>query len=131
MTAPVAFAFADPARRTWLAVSKDASYYHVVTPTPDDAQLITDGLRHKGQLSCTCAGGRYRGTCYVVVSCEAIESAAAAPSPYVHDFGECQGPCVYCAAEQAESAGDAPPASEGNWFDAPAGAGEDVEAFRG
>jgi hypothetical protein len=76
MTPPVVFAFADPARRTWLALNRAGDGYHVVTPTPDDAQLITDGLRHKGQLSCSCAGGRYRGTCYVVVSCEAIESAA-------------------------------------------------------
>jgi hypothetical protein len=76
MTPPVVFAFADPARRTWLALNRAGDAYHVVTPTPDDAQLITDGLRHKGQLSCSCAGGRFRGTCYVVVSCEAIESAA-------------------------------------------------------
>jgi hypothetical protein len=74
MTPPVVFAFADPARRTWLALNRDQTGYHVVTPTPDDAQLITDGLRRQGQLSCTCAGGRYRGTCYVTVACEALEA---------------------------------------------------------
>lgn len=78
MTPPVVFAFADPARRTWLALNRAGDAYHVVTPTPDDAQLITDGLRHKGQLSCSCAGGRYRGTCYVTVACEAIEAGPAA-----------------------------------------------------
>jgi hypothetical protein len=74
VTPPVVFAFADPARRTWLALNRAGDAFHVVTPTPDDAQLITDGLRHKGQLSCSCAGGRYRGTCYVTVACEAIEA---------------------------------------------------------
>lgn len=77
MTPPVVFAFADPARRTWLALNRASDAFHIVTPTPDDAQLITDGLRHKGQLSCSCAGGRYRGTCYVTVACEAIEAAAS------------------------------------------------------
>jgi hypothetical protein len=76
MTPPVVFAFADPARRTWLALNRAGDAYHVVTPTPDDAQLITDGLRHRGQLSCSCAGGRYRGSCYVTVACEAIEAVA-------------------------------------------------------
>jgi len=81
MTPPVAFAFADPARRTWLALNRAGDAFHIVTPTPDDAQLITDGLRHKGQLSCSCAGGRYRGSCYVTVACEAIESVAAGVEP--------------------------------------------------
>lgn len=76
MTPPITFAFADPARRTWLALNRAGDAFHIVTPTPDDAQLITDGLRHKGQLSCSCAGGRYRGTCYVTVACEAIEGSS-------------------------------------------------------
>ena len=76
MTPPVVFAFADPARRTWLALNRAGDAFHIVTPTPDDAQLITDGLRHKGQLSCSCAGGRYRGSCYVTVACEAIEGSS-------------------------------------------------------
>jgi len=91
MTPPVAFAFADPARRTWLALNRAGDAFHIVTPTPDDAQLITDGLRHKGQLSCSCAGGRYRGTCYVTVACEAIEQ--------VHHVGD----------------------PDPNWFDGPPG----------
>lgn len=78
MSGPVVFVFADPLRRTWLALNSSNSGYHVVTPTPDDAQLIVDGLRHVGQLSCSCAGGRYRGSCYVTKSCEAIEASMAA-----------------------------------------------------
>lgn len=100
MTAPVVFAFADPARRTWLALNRGGDAYHVVTPTPDDAQLITDGLRHKDQLSCSCAGGRYRGTCYVTVACEALE---AAPRP----------------SAATNSRGSA--TNEPTWFDAPPG----------
>lgn len=73
MSGPVVFVFADPPRRTWLALNSAGDGYHVVTPTPDDAQLIVDGLRHVGQLSCTCAGGRYRGSCYVTKEAEAIE----------------------------------------------------------
>jgi hypothetical protein len=107
MTPPVVFAFADPARRTWLALNRAGDAYHVVTPTPDDAQLITDGLRRKGQLSCSCAGGRYRGSCYVTVACEAIEAT-----------GELAG-------SQRVISG------ESTWFDSPDGAGEEVEAFRG
>jgi hypothetical protein len=80
MSPPVVFAFADPARRTWLALNRAGDAYHVVTPTPDDAQLITDGLRRQGQLSCSCAGGRYRGSCYVTVACEALEATPVATS---------------------------------------------------
>jgi hypothetical protein len=112
VTPPVVFAFADPARRTWLALNRDQTAYHVVTPTPDDAQLITDGLRHKDQLSCSCAGGRYRGTCYVTAACEAIEAGPAAPS-------------------DAEIRHERLAEGEPTWFDAPTGAGEEVEAFRG
>jgi hypothetical protein len=103
VTPPVVFAFADPARRTWLALNRSGDAYHVVTPTPDDAQLITDGLRHKGQLSCSCAGGRYRGSCYVTVACEAIE--------------------LIETAADAAVAGDPEP----SWFDGPPG--ELAEAF--
>jgi hypothetical protein len=114
MTPPVVFAFADPARRTWLALNRAGDAFHIVTPTPDDAQLITDGLRHKGQLSCSCAGGRYRGTCYVTVACEAIESTGPAAQP-----------------SGAEVRHERLTEGEPTWFDNPAGAGESVEAFRG
>jgi ethanolamine utilization microcompartment shell protein EutS len=116
MTPPVVFAFADPGRRTWLALNRAGDGYHVVTPTPDDAQLITDGLRHKGQLSCSCAGGRFRGSCYVTVACEAIEADFRQSVDAVKEELDQH---VITAAEAA------------TWFDAPDGAGEEVEAFRG
>jgi hypothetical protein len=115
MKPPVVFAFADPERRTWLALNRSGDGYHVVVPTPDDAQLITDGLRHKGQLSCSCAGGRYRGSCYVTVACEAIENEARRETAKVEDR-------AFLADVEADIPG---------WFDNPAGAGESVEAFRG
>ena len=92
---PVVFAFADPARRTWLALSRDGTYWHVVTPARDDDFIVRDGLRRAGELTCSCDGGRYRGTCYVVKAAEAAEAAPRATS------------------------------AEPTWFDAPAGAGEE------
>ena len=117
---PFVFAFADPGRRIWLSLSRDGTYYHVVTPTPDDAQLITDGLRHKGQLSCSCAGGRYRGSCYVTVACEAIENEARRETAKAEDRAFLADVTIAEAADLA-----------GTWFDNPTGAGESVEAFRG
>ena len=107
MSPPVVFAFADPARRTWLALNRSGDAYHVVTPTPDDAQLITAGLRRQGQLSCSCAGGRYRGSCYVTVACEALEATKARLG--AKTLGE------ILEMDDVES-----------WLDAPAGAGEEV-----
>lgn len=81
------FTFADPDRRTWLALSRDAAYYHIVTPLAADDRLVQDGLRQAGQLGCTCRGGRYRGTCYVVTACEALEAGAAPAEPEPDWFG--------------------------------------------
>lgn len=106
---PVVFAFADPGRRTWLALNHDGDAFHIVTPTPDDAQLITDGLRHKDQLSCSCAGGRFRGSCYVVISCEAIESAGPAAEP-----------------SEAEVRHERLTEGEPTWFDGPPGEAAEV-----
>ena len=111
VTAPVVFAFADPARRTWLALNRAGDAFHIVTPTPDDAQLITDGLRHKGQLSCSCAGGRYRGTCYVTVACEAIEADFRQPVDAVKEELDRH---VIAAAEAR------------TWFDGPPGEAAEV-----
>jgi len=111
MTPPVVFAFADPARRTWLALNRAGDAYHVVTPTPDDAQLITDGLRRQGQLSCTCAGGRYRGSCYVTVAVEAIEAA-----PRTTSAAQTIGPLPPANRSLMSSTEDEP-----SWFDGPPG----------
>jgi hypothetical protein len=73
MTAPVAFAFADPARRTWLALSKDGARYHFVHPIEAGDFRVRDELRRVGELTCECEGGRFRGSCYVVAAAEAIE----------------------------------------------------------
>ena len=70
MTPPVVFAFADPARRTWLALSKDGSRYHFVHPIEAGDFRVRDELRQVGELTCECEGGRFRGTCYVVKAAE-------------------------------------------------------------
>jgi len=118
MTPPVVFAFADPARRTWLALNRAGDGYHVVTACQPGDFLVRDGLRRVGELTCSCEGGRFRGTCYVV---KAAESGPwpMLPHPALAD-GELR-------AAKADREGD----DMENWFDAPAGAGEEVEAFRG
>ena len=102
MKPPVVFAFADPARRTWLALNRDRTAYHFVHPIEADDFRVRDELRRVGELTCECEGGRFRGTCYVVK-----------------------------AAEEGPWPVEATPTAEPTWFDAPAGAGEGVEAFRG
>lgn len=77
MTPPVVFAFSDPARRTWLALNRGGDAYHVVTPAGPDDFIVRDGLRRAGELTCSCDGGRFRGTCYVAKAAEALEAAPA------------------------------------------------------
>jgi hypothetical protein len=91
-------------RRTYAAVSRDQTYLHLIQPV--QVELIDpDGtvLKRVGQLTCTCAGGQFRGTCYRVAQAEAFEAGLGLPDP----------------AWLAEG------------FDAPVGAGEAVEASRG
>jgi hypothetical protein len=71
MTPPVVFAFADPARRTWLALNHEGTAYHWVHPIDAGDMRVRDELRRVGELTCECAGGRFRGTCYVVKAAEA------------------------------------------------------------
>lgn len=72
----VVFAFEDPARQTFLAVNRAGDGYHVVTPAePDDVRVtghpLDDGSMSEpkvaaGDLVCSCKGGRFHGSCYVV-----------------------------------------------------------------
>lgn len=91
----VAWILADRDRRTYLSLNRAGDAYHVVTPIAADDIRVRDGVRLVGQLTCTCEGGRFRGSCYVVRAAESLEAAAS------------------------------------TWFDAPAGAGEEVEVLRG
>ena len=95
---------ASASRRTYLGVSKDGSYLHCVHPLPVDL-VDADGtvIRRVGALSCNCKGGTFRGECYRTKQAEAFEAGLGLPDP----------------AWLAEG------------FDAPVGAGEAQEAFRG
>lgn len=76
MSDPVVFAFEDPARQTFAAVSRDGSYYHLVHPADPtdirvrgwsrDGEVVLEPKVAAGQLVCECPSGRVRGTCYVV-----------------------------------------------------------------
>lgn len=74
------FAFADPARRTFLALNREGTGYHFVHPAALDDPRVGDGLRRAGELTCECRGGRFRGTCYVVKAAEAALSAETPPA---------------------------------------------------
>ena len=71
----VLFAFEDPDRRTFVAINRSRTGYHLVHPAePDDPRVtgrrlddgsISEPLVAAGDLVCECKGGRYRGSCYV------------------------------------------------------------------
>jgi hypothetical protein len=94
----------DAARRTYAALSRDESYWHLISPLPVDL-VDADGtvIRRVGTLTCTCAGGTFRNECWRTKQATAFEAGQGLPDP----------------AWLAEG------------FDAPAGAGEEVQASRG
>lgn len=61
---PRPWAFADPERRTFVALNSDGTGYHLVHPVAPDDQRVKDGKLTAGLLTCECPGGRYRGSCY-------------------------------------------------------------------
>ncbi len=104
----------DATRRTYAGLSTSGDYWHLIQPARPDDPRVGDGLeRRAGELVCTCAGGTYRGTCWRTKEAEAFEAGIPrenAPVPGQVDLAELEA---------------------ASWFDAPAGAGEAVEAFRG
>lgn len=112
-----AFVLLDSNRRLYAALSRDETYWHVVSPLQAD-RVDGDGniLRAAGQLSCVCKGATFHGTCYQVMTAEAIERADASGITRPPELG----PDPRAALEAGSAT-----------FDAPAGAGEMVEAWRG
>lgn len=107
----------DRERRLYAAQSRDGSYWHVVSPLQAD-RLDADGnvVRAAGELSCICKGATFHGTCYLVMTAQAIERADASGITRPPELG----PDPRAAIEAGVAT-----------FDAPAGAGEMVEATRG
>lgn len=105
----------DRGRRLYAAQSRDGSYWHVISPLQVD-RLNSDGevLRAAGALGCICKGATFHGACYQQLNAEALE--AANPIPFIEPD--------WLTPRAALEAGSAT-------FDAPAGAGEMVEAWRG
>ena len=95
----------DAGRRLYAGLSRDGSYWHVVSPSQVDS-IDADGnvTRPAGQLACICKGFVFRGSCYRTQQAAAFE------------------------------AGDADRLAAPSWmrdYDASVGAGESVEASRG
>lgn len=110
-----ALAVVDASRRLYVGLSHDGSYWHVVSPYVPDHP---DGETY--ELTCTCAGGRYHGRCWRLDQAVAFEAgnASAAALPFSRPDWLGPDPRAELLAGRAS-------------FDAPAGAGELVEASRG
>jgi hypothetical protein len=64
----------DFERHTYMALSRDGTYWHLIRPAQEGEWVVRQGLRAIGQLACTCDGGRTRGTCYQTARAEAYEA---------------------------------------------------------
>lgn len=108
----------DADRRFYAGLSRDGTYWHVIEPLQADVLGVdAEVIRPAGLLSCRCKGATFHGSCYRVEQAEAFEAgdarqATRALSP---DW------LIPRAALEAGSA----------TFDAPAGAGDLQEAYRG
>lgn len=76
----------DLDRRTYAALSRDGSYWHLIRPRrAEDAQA--GAWREVGVLMCNCAGAQRHGRCYRVEEAEKFERQlddsawGLAPSP--------------------------------------------------
>jgi hypothetical protein len=58
------FVFADLERRTFVALNREQTAYHLIHPVAEDDQRVLDGKLTAGVLTCECRGGRFRGSCY-------------------------------------------------------------------
>jgi hypothetical protein len=84
VTVPRGWAFADPARRVFVALNRAGDAYHLIHPIEPGDRRIEDLGLPVGALTCECEGGRYRGTCYQVKQAEqllAVFQAGGGPAP--------------------------------------------------
>jgi len=72
----------DVDRRTYAALSRDESYWHLIQPASEpiargfdyvDANGLTVTPVAVGDLTCTCAGGRFKRHCYRIDQAKAFE----------------------------------------------------------
>lgn len=103
--------------REYLGLSRDGGYLHHVRPARLEEPIVGEGKRNAGALTCDCRGGQVRGFCYWVERAEQFEKS--------HLFG--RPAWARAALDAGVATFDIPSAG----FDAPAGAGHDVQAERG
>lgn len=82
---PETLAVLDAGRRLYVGLSRDGSYYHVITPTHFDLTDQDDVvIRPAGTLECRCRGFQAHGHCYQTAAAIAFEGQqadqAAAPT---------------------------------------------------
>ena len=70
----------DVERRTYLGLSRDGTYWHVVRPLRADDYRVREGQGEVGQLTCDCIGAQTHGQCHRVKEAMALEDAKAGPS---------------------------------------------------
>ena len=71
----------EAGRRVYVGLSRDSEYLHVVHPAAVD-MVNADGavILSAGQLTCTCKGSAYRGTCYRVAEAVVFEGTHPRPA---------------------------------------------------
>ena len=108
----------DAERRTYAGLSREGDYYHLVRPIRDDEPGVAEGNVVAGELTCCCAGAIYHGRCYRIDEARAFErSLVSVPRDQRPSWA---GPDPRAALLAGAAT-----------FDAPAGAGDSVESFRG
>lgn len=100
--------------RTYLGLSRDGSYLHVIRPARLEDPLVGDGKAVAGELICNCAGASYGRRCYWTQLATALE---ASHPGFAGGYSEEPDQDIAWMREPG--------------LDNPAGAGEAVEAFRG
>ncbi len=73
--APNGLVVLDEDRRTYMAISRDGSYYHLIQAADAEHPLVRDQLARVGQLVCSCPGGRFRAQCYRLAQANAHEAS--------------------------------------------------------
>lgn len=103
-------------RRLYAASSRDGTYFHLIRPARATDPRVIESRAKVGDLMCDCIGSTTHGRCYQQMNAEAWEKADAAELRRPDFLGG-----------DARTALDAGTAT----FDAPAGAGDLQEAYRG
>lgn len=112
----------DAERRLYAGLSREGDYWHVIEPL-QVALVDGDGnvIRPVGELACRCKGATYHaGTCYRANQAIAFEAGDAGQATHALTPPSWHAPDPRAALEAGAAV-----------FDAPVGAGDAVESYRG